>query len=168
MHEDVDDAEVTAKVELLTLGQCGACRAARAELRRRGIAFEELNIQQESDAWGLLVERTGVPRAPQIMIDGEPIGGGAGALARLDRRGVLAARLHRRAFPLALIRRRFSLLHLLWSALAAVSGGGCGPWRYTVELVDKHGRRLERVPAGSGASAQAIAESLNAPAGHDG
>lgn len=89
------DRPQQAAVELYTLAICGSCRIARSLLRRRGIEFTEIPIETVPGGRHALMRRTGRMTAPQIVIDGEPIGG-ADSLLALDRRGALDALVRRR------------------------------------------------------------------------
>jgi glutaredoxin len=110
-------------------------------LRRREIAFTEIRGSGRPAFRRELLELTGRPLVPQIVVDGLPIGG-ASDLARLDRRGALAPLVDRQPFPRATVTRRLSPTGLA----AALVGGACGPWRYAVEIVDREGRVLQRLP----------------------
>ena len=65
---------------------CAECDRARALLERRGIAFEEIDLSADPDHCCELEALTGGRSAPQIVIDGRPIGGFA-ELSALDRAG---------------------------------------------------------------------------------
>ena len=65
---------------------CAECERARALLERRGIAFEEIDLSADPDRCCELEALTGGRSAPQIVIDGRPIGGFA-ELSALDRAG---------------------------------------------------------------------------------
>jgi glutaredoxin 3 len=69
-------------------GWCGYCVRAKALLDRRGIAYEEIDLDDDPDFRRRLLELTGHWTVPQILIDGQPIGGYT-ELARLDRAGLL-------------------------------------------------------------------------------
>lgn len=150
----------SAPVVLYTLATCGACVHTRLLLERRGIAFEEVPLARLAGGRETLFDLTGGSTLPQVVIDGEPVGG-AKALARLDRRGVLVPRVRREPFPYAVVRRRLSLSRLLVTLASLVGGGGCGPWRYDVVLVDRDGRTLERRRAPSAEAAAQLAGALN-------
>ncbi|MGZ4173432.1 MAG: glutaredoxin family protein [Solirubrobacteraceae bacterium] len=77
-------------VTVYTTEPCGHCRNAKALLERRGISFEEVNLAKDPDGRVELARRTGMMTFPQIMIDGEPIGG-FNELVAADRAGLLAA-----------------------------------------------------------------------------
>jgi glutaredoxin 3 len=148
------------RVTIYTLSGCGPCARARRLLRRRGIAFNEVCGDDDPDFHKLLPERTGGLTVPQIVIDDVPIGG-ADSLERLDRLGVLPELLGDDRFPLARIVRRLSLRGIVEMYL---SGGGSGPWRYRVELVDALGHVVERHPAASAEEADLLAATLRAQA----
>jgi glutaredoxin 3 len=77
-------------VIVYTTDPCAYCRNAKALLERRGIAFEEINLARDPDGRVELANRTGMMTFPQIMIDGETIGG-FNELVVADRAGLLAA-----------------------------------------------------------------------------
>lgn len=89
-----------APVTIYTLSSCGHCHRARLLLRSRGIEFSEVSGDGDRDFRRRLLQQTGGATVPQVVIDGEPIGG-ARELHELDRRGVLVARVFRRRFPRA-------------------------------------------------------------------
>jgi len=75
-----------------------------------------------------LQELTGGSTVPQVVVDGRPIGG-ADRLARLDRRGVLAALAHGDPLPVTRVRKR--------RLRRAAS-------RWVAEAFDASGRRVGR------------------------
>ena len=54
---------------------CSRCVGAKTLLGRRGISFEEINLARDPDGRNELAEVTGMVTFPQIVIDGETIGG---------------------------------------------------------------------------------------------
>ena len=58
-------------------------------LDRRGIPYEEVNLGKDADGRARLVAKTGMMTFPQVIIDGEPLGGFQ-ELAAADRSGRLA------------------------------------------------------------------------------
>ena len=78
-----------ARVTVYTTEPCGYCRTAKTLLDRRGIPFEEINLSKDADGRAELVALTGMMTFPQVMLDGEPIGGFQ-ELAAADRAGRLA------------------------------------------------------------------------------
>ena len=112
-----------ADVTLYTLSGCPHCVRARRQLARHGARPSEVCGDGDPAFRERLLELTGGTTVPQIVIDGAPVGG-ADDLARLDRRGVLAARLERRDFPRPVLRRRML------------------PWRWAVDLRDADGQTV--------------------------
>jgi glutaredoxin 3 len=82
-----------AEVELYTTMFCPYCTRARALLERKGVAFTDIDINEEPARRGEMVRRAGGRASvPQIFINGEHIGG-SDELAALDRAGALDAKL---------------------------------------------------------------------------
>ena len=71
---------------------CGYCVRAKALLDGKGLAYEEILLDDDPDFRRKLQELTGGWTVPQITIDGTPIGGYT-ELWRLDKSGQLDARL---------------------------------------------------------------------------
>jgi hypothetical protein len=95
-----------------------------------------------------------------MTILGEPIGG-ADALARLDRRGALVARVRGEHFPRAIARRRLSPRDAVIWLLAPLLGATCAPRRCDVELVERDGSVIDRRRCSSEPVAQELAVALN-------
>jgi glutaredoxin 3 len=76
------------RVTVYTTEPCGYCRTAKALLAKRRIPYEEINLSRDPDGRAELVRRTGMMTFPQVIIDGEPIGGYQ-ELVRADRAGRL-------------------------------------------------------------------------------
>jgi glutaredoxin 3 len=77
-----------SQVTVYTTEPCGYCRVAKALLNKRGITFEEINLAKDPEGRAELVRLTGMMTFPQVMIDGENIGGYQ-ELVQLDRTGGL-------------------------------------------------------------------------------
>lgn len=77
---------------MYTTRWCGYCVRAKALLRTKGLDFEEINLDDDPAFRQKLFDLTGGWTVPQILIDGDPIGGYT-ELWRLDRDGRLDARL---------------------------------------------------------------------------
>jgi glutaredoxin 3 len=75
-------------VILYTTDRCSRCVSAKTLLTRRGIGFEEINLAKDPDGRAELAKKTGMCTFPQIVIDGEPLGGFDELLAA-DRQGQL-------------------------------------------------------------------------------
>lgn len=63
------------RVTVYTTEPCGYCRAAKALLAKRAIPFDEINLARDPAGRDELVRLTGMMTFPQVVIDGEPIGG---------------------------------------------------------------------------------------------
>ena len=82
-----------AKVEIYSTMWCGFCARARALLQRKGVAFEDIDIDTDTSRRDEMIERSGGRMTvPQIFIDGAHIGG-SDDLAALERAGKLNALL---------------------------------------------------------------------------
>jgi glutaredoxin 3 len=77
-----------ARVEMYTTAWCGYCVRAKAFLDAKGVAYEEIRIDEEPDFRSRLFDLTGGWTVPQILIDSRPIGGYS-ELRALDRDGRL-------------------------------------------------------------------------------
>ena len=73
---------------------CGFCDRAKGLLQRKGVPYREVEISRsDMGARMKLVELTGRYTVPQILIDGQPIGG-FDELRALERSGELDALLN--------------------------------------------------------------------------
>ena len=75
-------------VTVYTTDHCGFCASAKKLLERRGIAYEEINLARDPDSRAQLSNLTGMFTFPQIVVEGQAIGGFAELLAA-DREGRL-------------------------------------------------------------------------------
>ena len=80
------------RVHVYTTRWCGYCVRAKALLKGKGIDFDEISLDDDSGFRQTLFDLTGGWTVPQIVLDGEPIGGYT-ELWRLDREGRLDERL---------------------------------------------------------------------------
>ncbi len=81
------------KVEIYTRWGCGYCVAAKALLDRKGVAYAEHDITMGGAKRAEMLERVpGAMTVPQILIDGQPVGG-SDEIHALDRQGKLNAML---------------------------------------------------------------------------
>ena len=76
------------KVQVYSKQQCPYCVRAKALLQKKGVAFEEIDIEQDDAKRAWLVEASGQRTVPQIFVDGRPLGGFT-ELEALDRQGRL-------------------------------------------------------------------------------
>jgi glutaredoxin 3 len=82
-----------AKVEIYSTMWCGFCARARALLQKKGVAFEDIDIDTDTSRRDEMIKRSGGRMTvPQIFIDGAYIGG-SDDLAALERAGKLDALL---------------------------------------------------------------------------
>ena len=77
------------RVTMYTTEPCGFCRTAKALLHKRGIPYEEINLAKDPSGRAELVRMTGMMTFPQVVIDGQPVGGYQ-ELVQADRAGILA------------------------------------------------------------------------------
>ena len=78
-----------ADVLVYTTENCPFCIRAKALLDARGVAYREVNLERDPDGRTELVKQTGMMTFPQVLIDGELVGGFQETLAA-DRSGRLA------------------------------------------------------------------------------
>ena len=77
-----------SRMKVYTTEPCGYCRTAKALLAKRRIAYEEINLARDPEGRAELVRLTGMMTFPQVVIDGQPLGGYQ-ELVRADREGAL-------------------------------------------------------------------------------
>ena len=82
-------SEVLSRVTIYTTEPCGFCRVAKSLLAKRGVAYDEINLAKDPAGRSELVRITGMMTFPQVVIDGEPIGGYQ-ELVAADKAGRLA------------------------------------------------------------------------------
>ena len=81
---------VSSRVILFSTDACTYCEHAKSLLSKRGVAFEEVNLSEHPELQSELAEVTGLDSFPQIVVDGEPLGG-YNELRAADKSGVLAS-----------------------------------------------------------------------------
>jgi glutaredoxin 3 len=84
------------KVQVYTKRNCPFCVGAKALLQRKGVAYEEIDVENDDARRAWLVEASGQRTVPQIFVDGRPLGGFSDIDA-LDRQGKLDPILQGRA-----------------------------------------------------------------------
>jgi glutaredoxin 3 len=78
-----------AKVEMYTTMWCGYCARARGLLQKKGVAFDDIDVEADGSKRDEMIQRSGGSTSvPQIFIDGVHIGG-SDDLVALDRAGKL-------------------------------------------------------------------------------
>ena len=75
-------------VQVYTWSNCPYCVRAKDLLKRKGVAFEEVNLDGKDAELEALRARTGWKTVPQIFIGGKMVGGFTD-LADLDAKGEL-------------------------------------------------------------------------------
>ena len=60
---------------MYTTQQCSFCLRAKALLRHKGVAFEEIDVGTDTTMREKMIEESGRRTVPQIFINGVPIGG---------------------------------------------------------------------------------------------
>ena len=76
------------RITLYVTGWCPYCQRARGLLAGKGIAFDEVNVEDDENFRREMIARSGRNTVPQIFIDDQPIGG-CDDLFELDRSGEL-------------------------------------------------------------------------------
>jgi glutaredoxin 3 len=74
---------------MYTTDHCSFCMRAKALLNARRIPYREINLERDPEGRAELARSTGMMSFPQIVIDGELVGGFQETLAA-DRSGRLA------------------------------------------------------------------------------
>lgn len=77
-----------ADVKVYVTDYCPYCTRAKGLLKRKGVAFTEIDVSADPEARAWLVSTTGMRTVPQIFIDGKSVGG-SDDLHALDRAGEL-------------------------------------------------------------------------------
>lgn len=79
-------------VEIYTTRWCGYCQAAKALLKRKGVAFKEIDASGSSERQNMIQRANGRMTVPQIFIGPVHVGG-SDDLHALERDGKLDALL---------------------------------------------------------------------------
>ena len=80
------------RIRIYTTRWCGYCVRAKALLDGKGLDYEEIHLDDDPAFRQTLHGLTGGRSVPQVLIDGEPVGGFT-ELWRLDQSGALDERL---------------------------------------------------------------------------
>jgi glutaredoxin 3 len=81
---------VARRVVLFSTESCAYCVHAKSLLSKRGVEFEEIDLADQPELQAQLTDLTGLNSFPQILVDGETLGG-LNELRAADRDGTLAA-----------------------------------------------------------------------------
>jgi glutaredoxin 3 len=80
---------VASRVVLFSTESCAYCVHARSLLSKRGVEFEDVDLADQPELQAQLTDLTGLDSFPQILVDGETLGG-LNELRAADRDGTLA------------------------------------------------------------------------------
>jgi len=76
--------QATAQVIMYSSSLCGFCFRAKRLLESKGVAYKEINVDRRNDLREQMMQITGGRTVPQILINGNAIGG-CDELHMLDR-----------------------------------------------------------------------------------
>jgi glutaredoxin 3 len=76
------------KVQVYSKENCPFCTRAKSLLSRKGVSFEEIDVEHDDAKRAWLVEASGQRTVPQIFVDGRSLGGFTDIEA-LDHKGEL-------------------------------------------------------------------------------
>lgn len=79
-----------SRVILFSTDSCTFCVHAKSLLMKRQVAFEEVNLGEHPELQDELAAVTGLTSFPQIIVDGETLGG-LNELRAADKNGTLAS-----------------------------------------------------------------------------
>ncbi len=79
-----------SRVILFSTDSCNFCINAKSLLTKRGVTFEEVNLAEDPELQAELADVTGLTGFPQIIVDGETLGG-LNDLRAADKNGTLAS-----------------------------------------------------------------------------
>jgi len=79
---------MSARVIIYTMTICPYCIAAKKMLKKKGVAFEEVNLDHHPERWDECERRSGRQTVPQIFFGDKHIGG-CDDLEALNRSGEL-------------------------------------------------------------------------------
>ena len=64
-----------SRVTVYTTDPCSFCARVKGLLSSRGVDFEEINLSRDPEGRVELAQRTGMMTFPQVIVDGELLGG---------------------------------------------------------------------------------------------
>ncbi|MBN1170357.1 glutathione S-transferase N-terminal domain-containing protein [Candidatus Micrarchaeota archaeon] len=70
-------------IEIYTKSYCPHCLKAKSLLEKKKLGYKEIDVEHDSGRWDEMVRRSGRTTVPQIIIDGQPIGGCNGLYKKL-------------------------------------------------------------------------------------
>ena len=81
---------MASRVVLFSTASCTYCEHAKNLLSKRGVDFEEVDLSDDPELQAQLTEVTGLESYPQIVVNGEPLGG-LNELRAAEKSGVMAS-----------------------------------------------------------------------------
>lgn len=75
-------------IQIYSTRQCSFCHNAKALLKFRGLAFEEVDVTEDNRQRQQMMQRSGKRTVPQVFINGVSVGGFS-ELAQMDAAGQL-------------------------------------------------------------------------------
>jgi glutaredoxin 3 len=76
--------EVMSEITVYTTEPCRFCLHVKSLLRERGLEFREINLAKDAEGRTELVHRTGMMTFPQVLVNGELVGGFRETLAAAE------------------------------------------------------------------------------------
>lgn len=73
-----------SEITVYTTEPCSFCARVKGLLKSRGLSFTEVNLSRDPEGRAELVHRTGMVSFPQVLIDGELVGGFSEMLAAAE------------------------------------------------------------------------------------
>ena len=64
-----------AQVLIYSRSWCGFCKQAKSLLEQKGVPYDVIDIEQQPEKRGEMIELTGRTSVPQLFINQQPIGG---------------------------------------------------------------------------------------------
>jgi glutaredoxin 3 len=64
-----------SKVTVYTTEPCSYCMRVKGLLKARGVEFSEINLSKDPEGRAALARETGMMSFPQVIVDGQLIGG---------------------------------------------------------------------------------------------
>ncbi len=81
---------MASRVVVFSTDACTYCEHAKNLLRKRGVPFEDVNLGADPELQAQLTEVTGLESYPQIVVNGETLGG-LNELRAAEKNGVMAS-----------------------------------------------------------------------------
>lgn len=79
------------KVEIYTTTFCPYCVKAKGLLGKKGVEYQEINVDDDEARQAMLERTGGAKSVPQIFVDGQFLPGGCDGLFERDAKGELNA-----------------------------------------------------------------------------